>query len=368
MKKRLISLLALTATLGLPTVAEAAPTVVVGSLTIEGGVHTFTEQIIVTPGSTLTVKDATIFLDATSSCPIRGNVTFCHPQLFVMAGGTLVTDGATFDTHNPVVINPASGGYLILSYGGVLDIDNTTFNHANTVGGEGPGPRPSRIRNSTFFESLYPISMIRGMEGIIENNEIIASRQGIHVRDADSVIVGNNISVGGNGIDVQATKVGAIAGLTTRTRVEDNYVTGGLRAFFTLNAWQSTVRNNTFDGAVLGAQIGVLTGEDIPVEEQIIFDNNILSNNETALYTYANVEGGQELPIEVVVPIRNSSIIGTTCTSALVNPPGAATVHLIMDAKNNWWGSAQGPQGNGQDCPAIVGDVLYEPWLSAPPA
>lgn len=361
-------MLALALTAGLPVAAEAAPTVIVGSQTIEGGSHTFTEQLIVAPGSTLTIKDATIFLDVPRSCPIGGSFEFCHPSLFVMPGATLITRGATFDTHLPVTINPASGGYTVYAYAGVLDIEDTTFIHARTVGGEAPGATVSTVRNSTFTQSLYPITMIRGMQGIIEGNTIVDSRQGIHMRDADSVIRNNTIEVIGNGIDVQATLVGGMSGaLTTRALVEGNTVRGGLRAFFSLTNYAITVRDNVFEDAVIGAVFGVITGDDIRVEEPVTFENNLLRGNETGVYSYANVHGGQEQPIEITVPLRQNSIVESECSSATVNPPGNGNVHLVMDARSNWWGSAAGPQSNGQNCPAIVGDVLFDPWLSSAP-
>lgn len=348
--------------------AQAAPTVVVGSQTISGGEHTFTERIVVTPGSTLTIEDATIYLDQPRSCPIGGTVVVCNPHLFVMAGGTLVARNTTFDTHLPAgPLDPASG-YMIYTYSGRLDIEDSTIIRANSVGGELRGPVPSRIVNSTIRDGVQAVSFIRGAEATIEGNTIVNTRFGIDIRDSDSVIKDNYIHVLGYGIDVQSTLVGEKI-WSTRALVEGNIVENSIAGFYTLNGYGSVVRNNVFRGNGWAAVLGVNTGDRIVAPyEPIVFEGNTLENNSNGVRAYASVSGGQSEPIELVVPARGNSIVGTACRSAQASVPVNPNVTVVLDARLNWWGSAAGPQSNGPECPATSGFAHVQPWLEAPPA
>ncbi|HVL80543.1 MAG TPA: right-handed parallel beta-helix repeat-containing protein [Actinomycetota bacterium] len=346
--------------------ASQVPAVTATSTVIEGGEHTFTEPLVVAPGATLTIRDAKVFLDAPRHCPTGGTVAFCRPHLFVMPGATLVAERVTFDTHRSVDIEDPSTGYMVYSYGGRLLISDSTILRANVVGGEAPGHARSVVRDSTFSHGIQAISFTRGMDALIEGNTIAAHRFGIDVRDSSAVIRANTVSVLGYGIDVQSTQVGDKA-LPTRALVEDNVVTGSLGGFFTLNGFSSTVRGNTFEGNKWGAILGVNGGDAIVARERIVFERNRLAGNENALRSYVSVSHGQSEPTDYIVPIRGNSIVGTTCRAVQVTSSTNPNVRLTLDARENWWGSPEGPLTNGDECPAVTGAALVEPWLQAPP-
>jgi len=334
-------------------------------LTIEGGEHTFTQPLVVPPGATLVIRNATIYLDAPKVCPARGSFEFCVPQLFVMPGGTLVAENTTFDTHDPTGLYR---GYRIYAHAGVLSITDSRILRANVVGGEEPGPAPSRIERSFFAEGVQTISFTRGMDAHVVGNRIERSTGGIDIRDsAVSTIRDNSIQVSGNGIDVQATSVGDKA-LPTRVLVEGNTVTGGLVGFFTLNSYGSTVRRNVFRGNRFGAILGVFTGDYSRGREDILFEENLLEDNEYAINAYTAISGGARERYDIVVPVRRNSVLRTACHSVWADPTGHANVSLTIDARENWWGSPEGPQdGVEPGCSAVAGPALVSPWLTAPP-
>ena len=64
-----------------------------------------------------------------------------------------------------------------------------------------------------------------------------------------------------------------------------------------------------------------------------------------------------------VVSVSNSSIYNNHREG--LNNDNSAQV----DARNNWWGDASGPNGDGPGSgDEVSGNVLYDPWLTAPPA
>ncbi len=81
--------------------------------------------------------------------------------------------------------------------------------------------------------------------------------------------------------------------------------------------------------------------------------------------TFTNNQGGVQVESfgTPTVVITNSTISGNGGIG-VVNDNSTQ-----VDARYNWWGDAGGPSGSGPGSgDAISGDVLYSPWLSAPPS
>jgi hypothetical protein len=127
------------------------------------------------------------------------------------------------------------------------------------------------------------------------------------------------------------------------------------------------VRNNRFIDNEWGAILGVNAGNEIVAMEPIVFEGNLLQGNRNAIRSYATINGGQDTPRDIVVPVHGNAIVDTVCTDVLVSAPANANLTLTVDARSNWWGSPEGPQDSSEGCLAIDGDALVDPWLTAPP-
>ncbi|MBI2486439.1 MAG: right-handed parallel beta-helix repeat-containing protein, partial [Deltaproteobacteria bacterium] len=188
----------------------------------------------------------------------------------------------------------------------------------------------------------------------ITNNTVWDSQTGIMVQAAEGIqISGNNIStpVGSKGIWLLGR------GSTSTSCVGGDDVTPGLGC-----TTSATVADNTLIGA--GAGYGVAIGQTPEV-------STITWAPTTATLICNDVSGwdigiriGPASPANTVAAHFNN--ISGNATAGLLNANSSA-----VDAKNNWWGAADGPSGDGSGSGDAVlntgtGSVDFDPWLKSP--
>lgn len=346
------------------SVASAEPVEV--PIVIDGGEHTFIHQLVVPAGATLLIRNATVYLDAPKRCTIGGSIQPCLPELLVMPGGTLRVENSTFDTHTPFKTGDPYRGYMMQTFGGRFILRDSTFRNVHVVAAELPGPASSEIRGNRFLAGGQTLTFVRGAEAVITNN-LIEGSGGIKIRDTRSIVEANTIRVSGTGIDVQTTSVGDKA-LPTEPTITGNLVEGAATGIYVQNSYTATVRRNVVRGGGFGAFLVVMTGDDAWGADPIAFTENTLEGNETAVRAAVVISGGASQRFDVVVPLRRNAIIETGCHALRVDAPSNPNVSLTLDARENWWGSQDGPQDRGPGCNAISGNAVVSPWLDAPPA
>lgn len=95
------------------------------------------------------------------------------------------------------------------------------------------------------------------------------------------------------------------------------------------------------------------------------------------------LEGADVIPVGVLATadatptIHQCDIQGHSAWGVSFDPPGIHTGALLLDAKENWWGNANGPDDSSNDVPGgdfhpnpgfqrVSDGVKYQDWLSAP--
>lgn len=376
MHRRFASLALLTAVAGIAAPASAdpltPPPVVAVDTVIEGGVHVWDHPIVVAAGATLTIRDATVWLDWVPPVCTKGTAGYCQPNLMVLPGGSLEVESSTFDSHGWLV-DGMDSGYTIHAVGGTLRFTDSLFTHFTGIGAQGPAPERSLVRHSRFTWGVSGLTFMRGNEADIIGNEFEDVMYSISIRDSASVVRGNhinrserlfNVEPFGRGLDVQSTLVGDKA-FETVPIIEDNLVENGSQGMLNLNGFPNTVRNNTFRNNRLGLSIGRTAGETTLHHEAATFTGNRFIDNLEAVRVY--VSGTPQNGSETIhQELRGNSFTGTGCTDIAVAPT-APNVTLTVDASGNWWGTPDGPQDGPEGCPALSGNVTADTWLTEAP-
>lgn len=354
---------------GTPAMAhthEAAPVLPVGDQVIENGEFTITEPIVMAPGSSLTIRNAKVWLDFPTVCPTRGSAGYCQPQI-MLNGATLRVQSSTLDTHNHVPGNVESM-YMIAAVGGRVELTDSTFRHLRLMSVQGGGGAPSSVTGSHFVDSFQTLLFSRGSGARIEGNTFERSVYGVAVRDTSATVRGNVFrdigSAGefGRAIDVQATLAGTGV-WQTRPVVEDNLVEDSHQALLSLNSFPTVIRNNVFRRNVYGSTLGVNVGDAQPVHVPV-FEHNLLEENETAVTVYAS--GTSQNLTLVEVDLRDNALVETGCVDVDVLMR-SDNIEVSADARGNWWGDEDGPVDRTEECPATRGRVLTTPWLRSAP-
>lgn len=372
---RIPALLALALLVPLPASAEPLnpPPFVAVDFTLRGGEHVWTDPIVVGPGATLTVENATVWLDWEPEVCTRGTAGYCHPQVLVLPGGTFRAVGSTLDSHNWDARSFYSG-FTIHAPGGTLDLRNSVIRHFEAVRAQGGGIDGSTIVGNHFSWGISGIDLLRNSTGLIAENRFEDVMYSISVRDASAIVRDNHIlrsqrlfgdQPSGRGIDIQATILGEKL-WPTEPLVENNLIEDSELGILHLNSHEGTIRGNILRNNRVGSQIGLTAGEIMLNQEAPSWTGNRFERNVDAIQVY--VSGAPRNREEHrVATLRHNSFIDTDCTT-ISTLPTAAGVTLHVDATENWWGSAEGPQPGAAGCPIISGDVTFDPWLTAPPA
>lgn len=325
------------------------------------GAFVVTEPIVVRPGETLTIRDATVWLDWRGPC-FMGTVGYCQPQIEVL-GGTLVIERSVVTTH---AFDPANAqsGWAIVSLGGQVVVRDSELSHFRILGVQEGSFAPSSIERNAWRDGDHAILVSRGADARIADNVIERVRQGIGVRDASALVEGNVIrGATGVGMLLDATLVGEKA-FPTLPHARENLIESSRVGLVALGGFPMLVEDNILRGNGVGAQVVVTVGDDNLHREAPVFHDNRLEDNEDGVIV--TMVGAVRRPITVEVGLHGNSFTGTGCTDLEVLR-GSALVTLLVDASGNWWGDAAGPQDRGAACPAVVGGATVAPWLTAAP-
>lgn len=348
--------------------------VVAVDTTYEGGVFVFPENVVVLPGATLTFRDAHVFLDAPETCPSRGTAGYCQPSILA-TGATVRVLRSTLDSHG-YVPGDLDSGWTMAGVGARFEIVDSTLRHYKSMGTQSPGEAPSLVRGSTFVDARGPVSFIRGAVATVEDNSFQDVAAGVSFHDSPSILARNafrDVGVGhgpgafGRAIDVQSTVVGDKA-YEAMTLVEENLVENAVQGMLNLNGFPNVVRNNVFRGNGDALVVGVSVGDDMVHEMAPVVEGNAFEDNGVALSFYTSgVFRHPDTRSSILWTLRDNAFVGTACSELKVlRLP--AQVTLTVDARENWWGSAEGPQDKGPGCPAFDGTpVLADPWLTSDP-
>jgi hypothetical protein len=372
--QRLVLALAAASAIGfapVPASAVEQPLVVAGHVVVEGGNHVWDQPVVVGPGSTLTIKDATVWLDWVPPICTKGTAGYCQPNIMILAGGALEVIDSMLDNHG-WLIDDADTGYAIHALGGTLRLEDSVFQHYKAIGGQGALAR-STVTGSTFRWAISGVSFIRGSDADILGNSFEDVMFGVSIRDASGVVRGNRFNRSqrlfatepfGRAIDVEDTIVGEKQ-FATMPIVEGNLIENGSQGMLNLNGFPNIVRNNTFRNNRIGASIGLSAGETTFNQAASSWTGNRFEGNLEALQVY--VSGAPQNGTQAqAITLRGNSFLDTICTSVTAMPT-APSVALSVDANDNWWGSAAGPQDSSDGCPPVSGDVTADTWLTEAP-
>lgn len=342
--------------------------VVVGNEVIEGGTHTWDFPVVITPGSSLTIKGATVYLDWRPPFCFHGTAGVCPAGLQVL-GGTLRVHDSTLDTHLWEETDGWSG-YKILGNAATFDLQRSRFLHQENLATQGAGLAPSIVKGNVFDQATTALRFWRGAEFEITDNTFSHMLNGIDVRDTTGLISGNRFIDAqrswGSGISVsiQSTQVGQDA-FVTDPIVENNIFDGGSRtlAILSLNGFPNVIRNNHISGFAVGTTIGLLIGEE--KMEHPIVEGNVYEGNNRQLRMY--VSGITEEVQPVSFAVHGNSFLGASCTD-IENVDANPNALPSIDATGNWWGSSSGPAPDAPGCSRLKGDrIAVDPWLTSTP-
>ena len=240
----------------------------VGHHVLENGTFVITEPIVIGPGSSLTIRNATVWLDFPTTCsPVGGTLGYCQPQILA-TGGRVRIVRSTIDTH---LYDPTEtlSMYAISVLQGNLQVEHSTLRHARIVGGQGDGGGLSYVGDSVIEDGFQGLSFIRGMQARVEDSIFRNLTYGVAMRDAEGAIVDNEFRfINGNGafgraIDVENTIAGEKA-YETLVTVEGNLVEDSHQALLNLNGFPNIIRDNVFRRNVSGTTIGLSVGDTQP--------------------------------------------------------------------------------------------------------
>lgn len=333
---------------------------------IENTEITITEPIVVAPGATLTIRNATVWLDMQDICPTRGSIGYCQPH--IMALGTLVVEDSVIDSRLWSSAEPDTG-YQINVIGGTARITGSTFRHFRNIGAQNDARM--EIADSTFVDGVQGPNFFRGATGTVRTSTFDTMLFGVATRDTTARIIGNTFrnivraytgNPFGRAIDIQGTLVGEKAWTNTSV-VEGNLIEDSYQGLLSLTPDRPQVHGNTFRRNIIGASIGLTTDSAVLGRGTPEFETNRFEGNVDAVQIY--MSGTPATDETITVSLRRNAFTGTECTDVGVLRV-AEGVRLTVDARQNWWGSAAGPQDRDV-CPAVSGPVDVEPWLTEAP-
>jgi hypothetical protein len=176
-----------------------------------------------------------------------------------------------------------------------------------------------------------------------------------------------NASVKGNTVGSAGSPTGSGIGVTdvpatSSVIVERNRVDGGNNASSTvgilvLGSDGVIVRRNTVRNFVGTAAAQDASGIVIVESPNTQVLRNVIANNDTGVAVDDNTTAGMETADTVVIKDNNITSTVANATGLLFIPDSTAAT-APLDARNNWWGAADGPRDDDADttdCPEATG-------------
>lgn len=264
---------------------------------------------------------------------------------------------------------------------GILLRSASPIVEANFVSQNGPGPGGAgilligsspEIRSSTIQGSDQGIAMT-GSGPVLQNLLIQHNRVGVGASGqstpflVDSTLIDNDAGVQGSssGVTVLNTTFNGTHGLVMlggSFNIQRSLIAGGLDGL-SLQSASGEMKNTTLTGLVVAV---VMSGSSVTFIQCDIVDNFFAGNASqfsSGTINLCNIKnnaaGGLQFSTGTQMTVRDSNIEGNANYGAK-NNDGTVTI----DARQNWWGAATGPNTAGAD--QTVGNVFVNPWLGAP--
>jgi len=210
---------------------------------------------------------------------------------------------------------------------------------------------------TAFFTAIETVNELAGPFNFTRNTITGQLDPGISL-DGDgtsaiqATIFGNRITNtgtggNGNGIEISDVPAGSVVEVR-RNRINGGGATNGIGTGIDLTGGATNgvvIENNTIENfAATGGTGFAMDGDD----ERVVFQRNVVRNNEVGISV--DFSGGAPV-ISPTITLNNitgdpATQTGLQYTTGLGNPN--------LDARNNWWGAANGPRdddGDNNDCP-----------------
>jgi hypothetical protein len=250
-----------------------------------------------------------------------------------------------------------AGNNVELNAGGILVSDETASNHDNVITRNFVHDNPydcgiTMASHPAYVQSGPP----RLPFGIFHNT--ISDNESRHNGIGGGGGAGIGIFAPGPGnVNIQNSIVG--------NRVIDNGHPGisiHTHAFLTFP--NHPPNPNASDNVIVGNYVSG-NGADDSIPTTAPTGISVLgATPETGLVISGNIVENEGIDIATqtasTVDVHLNTLEGKKIGVANLNPGG------LVDATENWWGCSKGPGANG--CATAVGNVVYTPWLTEPPA
>ena len=305
----------------------------------------------------------------------------------------IVRGGADLDARNGIITNHAVGTYDNLT------VSNLTVKNIYLRGMYASSGGTFQFKNNIVTNvqgDYYSIGIFNWVgSGVIANNKVAFANDAISSNHSSGVqFLKNKVTHSFSGVHTDnAGDGGGTADLIKGNKVEDCLADGyGIWVFVPYIA--PTVEDNEVEGCTVGLaafgqgapvttlftdnevngkgalssspsnSFGVIVSTDILgygyTDASALFTNNEIKKFNTGVYVEQHGElyqlglgGGQ------ATATLHNNVIKKNGTGANGMPD------TIVDAENNWWGCAAGP--NQPNCDTAVGTVDFTPWLTSPP-
>jgi predicted outer membrane repeat protein len=272
-------------------------------------------------------------------------------RFFEVGGGGLTLNNATLTGGNAPSGN---GGAILVDVGPItLNVSGSTFS-GNSSGGDG---------GAIFYNSTVGVAMtisnttFTGNSGAGDGGAIFDNSD-VGMTLTNTTFTGNS-AVGDGGAIFDNSDDGMTVTNTTITGNSSSDGDGGgifdnSDGGLAFNC--GSVANNSAATGASGGGIFDNSDAGLRVTNVVFTGNTATGGNGGAIYNNASVGTG---------PVSSNSFVGNTATIG----GGIFSNVTVLNAVNNWWGSASGPSGAGPGTgDAVSTDVTFAPFLTSPPS
>lgn len=230
------------------------------------------------------------------------------------------------------------------------------------------------VRDNTVTGNRFDGLEIRESESaVVQDNTFTGNRLGLLLLGTPGAVAERNTAthnIGGRGllgtgISVGSSSPGAVLRHNT---VSDN----DARGFHLFNSDGVEVQQNTATGNGF-AGISVVSSHGVVVRQNTASDNGRVGVHIKGIsfgpaednHVVANEVARNDVGVVVEGDVPGTVVRGNNISASNDGIGLHATgANHTVDARNNWWGCADGP--DHVLCNDVIGDALYTPWLTAP--